>query len=153
MVLVLIGTQKQSFERLLRTVEHSKELENEHIIVQCGYTEYKSKKMEQFQFMSHDRIMQYIDEADFIICHGGVGTIFDCLHKGKKVLAMPRLEKYKEHVDDHQIEICRELQKEGYIEYCLDNEDFDSKIRLLKEKEYKKYVSNDNYLHILKEEI
>ena len=63
---------------------------------------------------------KYIDEADLVITHGGVGTIFSALKKNKKVIAIPRLEKYGEHINDHQIEICEELEKEGYILYYKD---------------------------------
>lgn len=42
MILVTLGTQKQSFKRLLDYIENSNL--KEEIIVQAGYTQYSSKK-------------------------------------------------------------------------------------------------------------
>lgn len=153
MVFVSVGTQKQSFKRIFHLVEDSKVLENSKIIAQAGYTEYSSNKMEIFKFMDNEAYNSYMDEADLVICHGGVGTIFDALYKNKKVLAIPRLSKYDEHVDDHQIEICEELEKEGYIFYLGPYDIFDEKLTKLLNTNLKKYESNENYLDILRKEI
>ncbi len=153
MVFIMVGTQKQDFSRLFKLIDNSKVLEGEKIIAQSGYTKYNSSKIEFIPFMSHDEIKEYIKKADLIICHGGVGTIFDSLYEEKRVLAIPRLAKYKEHKNDHQIEICEALEKEGYIKYLKENDDIDKKLIELQNKKIKKYVSNDAYLHILKKEI
>lgn len=153
MVFVMLGTQKQDFSRIFKLIDNSKELEKEEVIAQSGYTKYAGKKIKCIPFMDHDKIKEYIKNADYIICHGGVGTIFDSLYENKKILAVPRLAKYKEHINDHQIEICEELEKEGYIKYLMDTDDIDEKIIELKNENFKKYVSNNEYLHILRKEI
>ena len=123
MVLVTVGTQKQQFNRIFELVEKSKKLKKEKIVAQVGYTKYSNKKMDIFDFIPLDEMEKDILEADLIISHGGVGTIFSAIKKGKKVIAVPRLEKYGEHINDHQIEICEELEKEGYILYYKDGVD------------------------------
>lgn len=153
MVFVMVGTQKQDFSRIFRLVENAEVLKDEMIVAQSGYTKYDFKRTKAYEFMSHDELVNNIKKADIIICHGGVGTIFDSLYENKKILAVPRLAKYGEHINDHQIEICEALSSEGYIEYLSENDNINDKIKLLKEKEYKKYVSNNDYLHILKQEI
>lgn len=152
-IFVTLGTQKQQFTRLLRLLENSKELKFDEILVQAGHTKYKSDRLEIIEFMDMDGLSKAIEESDFVITHGGVGSIMAALKKEKKVLAVPRLAKYAEHVDDHQLEICTELQNEGYILYLNDIEIFDDKIKQLKEKEFKKYVSDDSFLNILRKEI
>lgn len=153
MVFISVGTQKQSFRRLFHMVEESKVLQNQRIIAQTGHTHFSSNRLETIPFMSIDLYKKYINESDIVICHGGVGTIFDALYLGKKILAIPRLAKYDEHVDNHQIEVCEELEKEGYILYLKEYELFDDVIKRLLENDFKKYIPNENYLDILRKEI
>lgn len=153
MVFVLLGTQKQQFTRLLDIVENSDELKSQKIIAQIGHTEYTSERMKTFKFMDKDEISKLMKEADLIICHAGVGTMFEGLNNSKKVIAVPRYAKYKEHVDDHQLEICEALEKEGYIMVCRESDNLDDIIKAMDKKVLKKYVSNENYLEILRKEI
>lgn len=153
MIFISVGTQKQSFRRLFHMVEESKLTQNQRIIAQTGYTEFMSTKIETIPFMSIELYKKYIADSDIVICHGGVGTIFDALYAGKKVLAVPRLSKFDEHVDNHQIEVCDELEKEGYILYLKEYDLFDDVMKKLLETDFKKYVPNEDYLDILRKEI
>lgn len=155
MVLVTVGTQKQSFDRLFNLIRNSKELKKEELVVQRGYTKCNnSKRIKAFDFITLDQMEDYISKADLVISHGGVGTIFSAIKKGKKVIAVPRLAKYGEHINDHQIEICEALEKEGYILYYKDEiDDFDELIKKAKTSNFEKYDSNDNYIQILRKEI
>ena len=155
MVLITVGTQKQEFNRMFELVRKSKELKKEELIVQRGYTKCNnSKRIKAFDFIPLEQMEEYISKADIIISHGGVGTIFSAIKKGKKVIAIPRLEKYGEHINDHQIEICEELEKEGYILYYKDGiDDLDKLINKLKTTQFKKYSSDNNYIEILRKEI
>ena len=155
MILVTVGTQKQSFDRLFDLIRNSKELKKEELIVQRGYTKCNnSKRIKAFDFIPLDEMEEYISKADLVISHGGVGTIFSAIKKGKKVIAVPRLEKYGEHINDHQIEICEALENEGYILYYKDGVDsLDELIKKAKNTSFEKYDSNDNYIQILRKEI
>ena len=155
MILVTVGTQKQSFDRLFDLIRNSKELKKEELIVQRGYTKCNnSKRIKAFDFLPLDEMEEYISKADLVISHGGVGTIFSAIKKGKKVIAVPRLEKYGEHINDHQIEICEALENEGYILYYKDGVDsLDDLIKKAKNTSFEKYDSNDNYIQILRKEI
>ena len=155
MVLITVGTQKQEFNRMFELVRKSKELKKEELIVQRGYTKCNnSKRIKAFDFIPLEQMEEYISKADIIISHGGVGTIFSAIKRGKKVIAIPRLEKYGEHINDHQIEICEEQEKEGYILYYKDGiDDLDKLINKLKTTQFKKYSSDNNYIDILRKEI
>ena len=155
MVLITVGTQKQEFNRMFELVRKSKELKKEELIVQRGYTKCNnSKRIKAFDFIPLEQMEEYISKADIIISHGGVGTIFSAIKRGKKVIAIPRLEKYGEHINDHQIEICEELEKEGYILYYKDGiDDLDKLINKLKTTQFKKYSSDNNHIDILRKEI
>lgn len=155
MVLVTVGTQKQSFDRLFELIRNSKELKKEELIVQRGYTKCNnSKRIKAFDFIPLEEMEEYISKADIIISHGGVGTIFSAIKKGIKVIAIPRLEKYGEHINDHQIEICEALEKEGYILYYKDGiDDLDDLIIKARNKTFEKYDSDNKYIDILRKEI
>ena len=110
MIFVMLGTQNNSFIRLL---EHG--TITEKVIVQSGYTKYKSDKMKVFDLIPRDELEKYQNEASLIITHGGVGSIVSSIKKGKKVIAVPRLHKYEEHVNDHQKDIVELFNKKKYI--------------------------------------
>ena len=117
MILVLLGTQNNSFIRLLEEVEKNIENGNiqDRVVVQAGFTKYKSEKMEIFDMVSQDRMNELIDEADLIITHGGVGSMMSAIRKGKKVIAVPRKKEYGEHVNNHQMEMISTFAKQGLI--------------------------------------
>ena len=143
MILVTLGTQSQKFYRLLDAVE--KLNTKEKIIVQAGGSaDYKSDKMEIFDFISYDQMQEYIDKADLIITHGGTGSIIMPLQKNKKIIACARLEKYGEHVNDHQKEIVDVFAEEGHILKFDDGDDLQKIYDESKKFKPKKYISNTN---------
>lgn len=145
MTLVILGTQDKTFDRLLKAIEKQIKLGNLEgdVIVQAGSTKYESKYMKIFDYIPMEQFDEYIKEADLVITHGGVGTILSSIRKNKKVIAVPRLSKYKEHENDHQLEIVSEFTKRGYIIPCYDLKKLDESIKKIKEFEPKKYRSNN----------
>lgn len=113
MIFVMLGTQDKSFKRLLDYVEQSKI--QEEIIVQAGYTKFKSDKMKIYDYLSSEQFDEFIKQADLIITHGGVGSIMSALKRGKKVIACARLENYMEHQNDHQKQIIESFALQGYL--------------------------------------
>ena len=71
--------------------------------------------MRVFDLIPQEELDRYQEKADLIITHGGVGSIISSIKKGKKVIAVPRLHKYQEHVNDHQKQIVELFSKKGYI--------------------------------------
>ena len=74
----------------------------EKVVVQAGCTKYESKNMEIFDLIPMEKFDDLIKSCDLLITHGGVGSIITGLKNNKKVIAAARLEKYKEHTNDHQ---------------------------------------------------
>lgn len=149
MILVTLGTQDKSFKRLLDKIE--KEINEgkikEKVIVQAGYTDFNSNNMIIKKLIPMDEFDELIEKCDILITHGGVGSIITGLKKNKKVIAVARLKKYKEHTNDHQLQIIDNFTKAGYI---LNLDDFDSisdAINEAKKFTPNKYVSNkDNFV-------
>lgn len=146
MILVLLGTQNNSFHRLLEEVQ--KNIENkkikEEVIVQKGYTKFESKDMKMYTEIPIDELNKLIDKADLIITHGGVGSIISSIKKDKKVIAVPRLEKYKEHVNDHQKDIVETFNQAGYIIGIEGVEQLGEALDKVESFTPKKYISDNS---------
>ena len=156
MILVTLGTQDKSFERLLKAIDKEIEKGNikDKVLVQAGYTKYKSKNMEIFKTVSNDRLEELMDEASLIITHGGVGSILTALKHNKKVIAAPRLSKYNEHTNDHQLEITKEFALKGYVLPLYDVKNLSKVLENIKSFKPVKYESNsENFRLKIKEYI
>lgn len=144
MILVLLGTQDKPFLRLLKMV--SKEIDKgnikEKVVAQTGYTTFSNEKITTFDFKSKDEIEKLIDKARIIITHAGVGTITECLEKGKKIIVVPRLKKYLEHTNDHQMQITKEFEMKGYVIALYDNKILSAALEKIKTFKPKRYESN-----------
>ena len=142
MILVTLGTQHQEFTRLLDYIEEIKI--KDEIIVQAGYTKYKSKNMEIFNLIPKDELKQYQQEASYIITHGGAGSIITSLKCRKKVIAIPRKHEYGEHVNNHQEEIVELFDKKGYILGAKDISQLEEKIKQIPNFKPVKYQSDNS---------
>ena len=123
--------------------------------MQAGFTsDYKSKYMKIFDLIPMEEFDKLIKNCDLLITHGGVGSIVGGLNKNKVVIAAARLEKYGEHLNDHQLQIINNFTKEGYI---LNLEDFDNLALLLEEAKTfkpKKYKSNkEKFVKLIEKKI
>lgn len=144
MILVTLGTQDKPFTRLLDKIEEQIEKGNikEEVVVQAGYTKYDSKYMKIFDLVDREEFQNLINKCDLLITHGGVGSILTGLKNGKKVIVCPRLSKYGEHMNDHQIQIVANFAKAGYILEYQDGDDFKTVLKKLKKFKPKKFNSN-----------
>lgn len=145
MILITLGTQDKEFIRLLKKVDEliDKKIIQEEVIVQAGYTKYESKNMQIFDYVPKKKLEKYMEDANFIITHAGVGTIFDALKKEKKIIAVPRLSKYKEHNNDHQLQIVEEFSKENLILPVYEMNELEDALKKIKKFKPNKYESNN----------
>lgn len=146
MILVMLGTQNNSFHRLLEEIDKliSSGRITEEVVVQAGYTKYQSqnKNMKIIDFVSNDRLEEMEQQANCIITHGGVGSIIGSIEKGKKVIAVPRLKQYGEHVNDHQLDIVESFDALGYIIGITDVSQLENALQRVDTFEPKKYIPN-----------
>lgn len=117
MIFVTVATHEQQFNRLLKEVDELIEqgVIKEKVIMQIGYSDYVPKHAVWFRFKDSKDIRKIMHEARIIISHGGSGTLLEAVSLGKAVIGVPRLKKFEEHFNDHQIQIVRELEKEKRI--------------------------------------
>ena len=145
MILVLLGTQNNQFTRLLQEIEKCIDngTINQRVVVQAGFTKFESSKMNIFDLKPREVVENLADEAEFIITHGGVGSILMAIKKNKKVIAVPRLSEFNEHVNDHQRQIVEIFNDKGYIIGVQNIEDLSEAIKQIDEFKPKPY-SGDN---------
>lgn len=146
MILVTLGTQDKDFSRLLKAIDKliDKKVIKEKVIVQAGYTKYKSKNMQIFDLIDQEELEKLTDKCSLLITHGGVGSILMGIKKDKKIIAAARLSKYKEHTNDHQKEIIKEFVKDGYIKELKNFNKLEEVIKEAKKFKPKKFESNTN---------
>lgn len=146
MIFVTLGSQKFQFNRLLKKIDEL--LENEVILdkvfAQTGYSDYRPKHYWYKSFLDRDAFIAMETESEIVITHGGTGAIIGAVKNEKKVIAVPRLSKYNEHVDDHQLQIVREFGQMDLIEACEDTDDLADALTAVRRKKYNKYHSNTN---------
>jgi UDP-N-acetylglucosamine transferase subunit ALG13 len=139
MIFVTVGTHTQSFNRLLKAVDEliAKGKIKEEVIMQIGYSTYEPKHARWFRFTTHDEIEKLNKEARIIITHGGAGSILTALKYKKPTIVIPRLKKFDEHTDDHQLDLVKTLEKEGKVIGVYDIKDLELAIKEVKITTYK----------------
>lgn len=142
MIFVTIGTQQQNFQRLFDYLNHLDT--KEKIVVQKGKTNYHFEKgIVAYDFISYHEMEKYIKKARIIITHGGGGTVFRALKLHKKIIVVPRLSKYKEHINDHQLEFSNYLKEKDYCFVVQTEEEFQEAFNKIDTYSFQPYVSGE----------
>jgi UDP-N-acetylglucosamine transferase subunit ALG13 len=116
MIFVTVGSQFP-LDRLIKTVDSLKgqgKIDHE-IFAQIGESQYQPKNFKYSKFLDKNIFDQYVLDADAIISHAGMGIISKSLELKKPLLTMPRLAKYNEVVNDHQVGIAGKFEQLGHI--------------------------------------
>jgi len=116
------------FERLIRKMDEVATTINEEIIMQIGHTKYTPRNAQYFQFTTAEELKALCQEARVVVTHGAM-TILDALEQGTPVVVVPRLKRYKEVIDDHQLDFARELEKEGKVIAVYDMEELEKALK------------------------
>lgn len=117
MIFVCLGTQIFQMNRLLKEIDRLVEegIITEPIFAQTGKSDYRPLHYTYKDFITPEEYQSYVEQADLIITHGGTGAIIKGLRARKQIIAIPRLYRYREHENDHQIEIVDFFSENGYI--------------------------------------
>lgn len=117
MIFVCVGSRNYPFDRLFKKLDElcDDEIIKEYIFAQIGTSTYKPKNFKYKDFISQEEFIEKVKESDIVISHGASGSIMKALNAGKKVIAVTRLEKYGEHINDHQIQNNEAFASNGYV--------------------------------------
>jgi UDP-N-acetylglucosamine transferase subunit ALG13 len=133
MIFLTVGTQFP-FDRLVRAVDNmiDEGLITETLFAQIGESPYRPRNFESVARLEKGVFDNYVRQASGIIGHAGMGTITMALCYRKPLLVMPRLKKYGEVVNDHQLAIAKRFSELGHILVAYDVEDLPDGVRRLK---------------------
>ena len=113
MIFATVGSHPTfKFERLLRALEG---LAGEDLEVQYGPGEPPAGAAEAVPWMSFEEIVDHMERASHVVSHAGVGTILLAIGAGHVPIVFPRLRRFEETVDDHQLELARKLVPTGRV--------------------------------------
>lgn len=117
MIFVCVGSRPYQFDRLFRELDTLCEQGRvaSKIFAQIGASRYAPKSFDYVSFLSPQQFSEKINQADIVISHGASGSIMAALNSGKRVIAVTRLEKYGEHINDHQVGINETLADEKLV--------------------------------------
>ena len=144
MIFVVSGTQKFQFDRLFIAIDNliCDGKINDEVFAQIGSSNYIPQKYQYGRFISNEVFDSYINKADLIIAHSGIGVIKTSIRIGKPVVVIPRLAKFGEHVDDHQLEIAEIYSNQNFLEVCYDEKNLEVAIENAKTKVFAKYETD-----------
>ena len=117
MIFVTVGSRNYQFDRLFKKLDelYEKGTLSEEMFAQIGTSEYKPKHFQFKDFITPEEFEDKIKAASIVVSHGASGSIMKALNAGKKVIAVTRLEKYHEHINDHQIQNNEAFSSNGYV--------------------------------------
>jgi UDP-N-acetylglucosamine transferase subunit ALG13 len=113
MILVTVGTEQYPFNRLMQWVELlvNHELVDEEIVVQYGNCTILPAGAKVYRFLKEEKFKDLIQQARLVIAHCGEGTVLLLDELSKPYILVPRSQQFKEHVDDHQVELALALSQ------------------------------------------
>lgn len=143
MIFVAVGTQKFQLNRLLKAVDELKQsgrLKDE-VFAQTGHSDYVPRNYAYQDFLSRDDFQDCINRCDLLITHSGVATIIAGLKLRKSVVVVPRLARFGEHVDDHQLQIAQSFAEKNLLLMCEDPENLGETVERARTHSFAEYVS------------
>lgn len=160
MIFVTVGTHEQQFNRLIEEVDKLKEdgTITEDVFIQTGFSTYEPKHCQWSKLISYKEMNRKIKEAGIIITHGGPASFIAPLQIGKIPIVVPRQEKYGEHVNDHQLEFAKNVEKRNKnIIPVYDIQDLREKIldydKIIEKMDISSVSNNENFCTRFEKEI
>ena len=125
MIFATVGLERFPFDRLLRILDGLVESRTirEPLFGQIGHSRYEPKHFEFCRFLPFDQMRLRLQEADTVVCHGGVGTILLARDLGKVPLVFPRRAEFGEQLDDHQLDLAARLKTGNQVRIVDSAED------------------------------
>lgn len=142
MIFVTVGTQKFQMNRLIKKIDDiAVDYPPETFFIQIGNSDYIPQNVKYERFISKEKFNSIIESASLLITHAGVGSIMSGIQVNKKVIVIPRLKKYGEHVDDHQVDIAEAFDYKKCVIYCKELDDINKILLSIKDYKVEPYVA------------
>lgn len=134
MIFLTIGTL-DSFDRLVQTVDQliGEGKISREVLAQIGPGRYEPRHMKSVRALDKIEFDRRMEESEFIISHAGMGSIITAITLRKPMIVMPRLKKYHEHVNDHQLHTANKFEELGIVLVARDGNELIEKIARIHE--------------------
>lgn len=134
MITITLGTSPFPFNRAINWIS---ELLQSNIITEPIFVQYGSSDISQLSNhplvtavgkMSYPDLVKTTQRSRLVISHAGQGSTRDLSARGVCFVLLPRLAKYREHVDNHQLLFAESVLPERQC-YCLSREELAAAIQ------------------------
>lgn len=130
LIFVTVGSHYQGFDRLIQKMDEIAGKTDEKVIMQIGNTKYKPVNAEYFEFEEYSKVQQLNRDARIVVSHAGVGSILTALEQKTPIVIIPRLKKFNEVMNDHQLEIAKSISENKNVIVLNKLESLDSCLKL-----------------------
>jgi UDP-N-acetylglucosamine transferase subunit ALG13 len=113
MILVTVGTHDVGFNRLVKAMDELAATLNEQVVIQRGSSTYEPKYAEYFQLTTSQHMEQLTEQARVVVAHAAAGSIMVTLLRNKPLVVIPRLLRFGESIDDHQLQLAKALDAQS----------------------------------------
>jgi beta-1,4-N-acetylglucosaminyltransferase len=116
MIFVTTGTILIPFKRLVRLMASYSARTDEKVVIQSGSCNISLERVNLIisPFFSNQEMIFFYKKARMVIAAAGEGSILQILQYSRnQPVLFPRLTKYNEHVDNQQVLIAKEIQKQN----------------------------------------
>ncbi|NUM55862.1 MAG: hypothetical protein HUU46_19650 [Candidatus Hydrogenedentes bacterium] len=114
MIYVTVGTMFLDFPRLINAMDDIARGSGERVVIQTGLGTTLPKHCEHFDFKPREEVLAVQREARVVVCHAGIGCVSDALRMKRPLIVVPRLKRYNEHMNDHQMDLARAVAARGW---------------------------------------
>ncbi|PZO40479.1 MAG: hypothetical protein DCF19_11290 [Pseudanabaena frigida] len=115
MLLITVGTEQYQFNALMHWIELliKYQLINEEVCVQYGASTYFPDSSRAYRWLSEQEFLNFIDKASLIISHCDEGIAQLLEDKDVTYVLVPRLQRFREYIDNHQMEVADDFERRG----------------------------------------
>ena len=129
MIFVTVGTQLP-FDRLIKAVDQWAARNNRSdVFAQIGpENAYRPRHIQWAHFVAAPECRRWVERADLVVSHAGMGTIISALELGKPLIVMPRRCDLHEHRNDHQSATVARLGARASVKVALDSDSLEKSL-------------------------
>lgn len=129
-----IGTS-EPFDRLVAVADAVAEASGEHVLVQAGRSKCSLVRAEMVSFVPSEDLRALVANAHRVVTHAGAGSLLLALGEGKRPVVVPRLRRFGEAIDDHQVDFGRRMAEIGLAHFVEDPERLPEMLQSLPESD------------------
>jgi len=128
LIFVTVGMHTKGFDRLLKKMDEIAATSGEEVVMQIGHTSFRPQTAKWFDFTTEAGIKEWCKKATVVVTQPAM-SILDAQEQGTPVIVVPRLKRYDEVIDDHQLDFARELEKQGKVVAVYDVDKLEEALR------------------------